>query len=62
VVQVPMPGNWANPQAPFELGINFRGLVIPDFGNYEFQIYADDIYLGRAVFALDRMELAGLAG
>ena len=55
VVQVPILGNWANPQAPFELAVNFRGLVVPDFGTYEFQLYASDVYLGRAVFSLEKM-------
>lgn len=55
VVQVPLTASWANPQAPLELGVNFRGLVVPEFGNYEFQLHANDIYLGRAVFSLENM-------
>jgi hypothetical protein len=61
VVQVPITGNWANPQGPFELGVNFRGLVIPQFGTYEFQIYANDVYLGRAVFTLENMPFPAAA-
>lgn len=61
VVQVPIQANWALPQAPFELGVNFRGLVIPEFGNYEFQLYANDIYLGRAVFSLENMQFSASA-
>ena len=57
VVQVPLQANWANAEGPFELGANFRGLVIPDFGGYEFQLYANDVYLGRAVFAFDRIDI-----
>ncbi len=56
VVEVPVPGNWTMPQAPLELGVNFRGLVIPAFGSYEFQVYANGIYLGRSVFSLDKIE------
>lgn len=56
IVQVPVPGNWAIPEGPFELGVNFRGLTIPEFGKYEFQLHANDVYLGRAVFSLENMQ------
>jgi hypothetical protein len=56
VVQVLLQATWANVEGPFELGANFRGLVIPQFGSYEFQIYGNDVYLGRAVFRLDKVE------
>lgn len=61
VVQVPIAANWALPEAPFELGVNFRGLVIPEFGKYEFQLHADDIYLGRVVFSLENLQIPPIA-
>ena len=56
VIKVPLQANWANAEGPFELAANFRGLVVPDFGSYEFQLYANEVYLGRAVFTLQKME------
>lgn len=32
---------------PWELAINMVGLVFPEPGKYEFQLYANDVYLSR---------------
>jgi hypothetical protein len=32
---------------PFELAFNMVGLVLPEPGKYEFQLYANDVYLSR---------------
>lgn len=57
LLEISTPGNWAVPEAPLEIGVNLLGIVIPEFGTYEFQLYADDIYLGRAVFRAAKLEL-----
>lgn len=54
VMEASFDANWAVPDQPLELGINLRGLSIPDFGQYEFQLFANDVYLGRAVFRVDK--------
>ena len=57
VMEANFDANWADPEKPLELGINLRGLPIPDFGQYEFQLFANDVYLGRAVFRMDKLQL-----
>ncbi len=32
---------------PWELALNMVGLVLPEPGKYEFQLYANEIYLSR---------------
>ena len=51
------PSHWTDPEAPMEFGINLRGTVVPAFGDYEFQLLANDIYLGRAVLSVRQLEL-----
>jgi len=36
-----------DPLSPAELAINMVGIIVPEAGKYEFQLYADDIYLHR---------------
>ncbi len=48
---------WTNPRAAFELGVNFRNLPIQEFGTYEFQLYANEVYIGRAVMNVTQMQL-----
>ncbi len=63
VMEINVGADWQKPEAPLEFGINMRGLVIPAFGDYEFQLFADDIYLGRAVFKVEQMQVPqGLPG
>ncbi len=62
VFEVPIAGEWTTAEAPFEMGINIRGMAIPAFGNYEFQLYSQDVYLGRAVFAVHNMQMPPVVG
>jgi len=57
IVDVSTPGNWIVPDAPLEFGVNFRGIPIVAFGDYEFQLFANEIYLGRAVFKVEKLQL-----
>ncbi len=36
-----------DPRAPSEFAINIIGMVLPEPGKYEFQLYANDTYLHR---------------
>jgi hypothetical protein len=57
LVDISAPGNWQVPEAPLEFGMNIRGLQIPAFGDYEFQLFANDVYLGRAVFKVEKIQM-----
>jgi hypothetical protein len=57
VLDISTPANWSRAEAPLEFGVNFRGVPIPAFGDYEFQLFANDIYVGRAVFKVEKMQL-----
>ena len=57
VIEIASQANWIAPNDPLELGINFAGLPISEFGVYEFQLYANDIYLGRAIIRANRLEV-----
>lgn len=57
ILEIAAPADWAVAEAPLEFVMNFRGVPVPVFGDYEFQLFADDIYLGRAVFKVDKLEL-----
>jgi hypothetical protein len=49
--------NWEKPGQPLEFAVNFRGLVFPDFGDYEFQLFADDVYLGRGMIHVESLAM-----
>jgi hypothetical protein len=57
VMEVSGNANWAEPESPLEFGMNMRGLLIMEFGDYEFQLFANDIYLGRAVFKVQKLQV-----
>jgi len=57
ILDISTPANWQIAEAPLEFGVNFRGVPIPAFGTYEFQLYANEVYLGRSVFRVDKLEL-----
>ncbi len=57
LLEISAQANWQLAEAPLEFGANLRGIPIQAFGNYEFQLFANDIYLGRAVFRVDKLEL-----
>jgi hypothetical protein len=55
--EISQMGDWVQPELPLEFGVNIRGLPINSFGDYEFQLFANDIYLGRTVFSVDKLTL-----
>ncbi len=57
VMEVKVTPQWANPNDPMELGFNFAGIPITEFGTYEFQLYANDIFLGRALLRAVKFQL-----
>lgn len=56
IMEVSANAGWNVPDAPLELGINLHGIPIPEFGTYEFQLFANDIYLGRALISARKLE------
>ena len=56
-MEIGIGGNWSNPDEPMELGVNFAGIPIVEFGTYEFQLYADDVFLGRALLKTNKLQL-----
>ncbi len=42
-----------------ELAINLLGLVIPEAGKYEFQLWANDVYLARITMEAKPVQLGG---
>ena len=63
VLQIEAKVNWTVAESPLELGMNFTGVVLNEFGTYEFQLFANDIYLGRAIMKASKFQVppAGLA-
>jgi hypothetical protein len=57
VMEISANANWIAPEDPMELGMNFRGIPIKEFGTYEFQLFANDAYLGRAVIKAQKLEV-----
>jgi hypothetical protein len=57
VMEVLADAKWTVAASPMELGMNFRGIGVKEFGTYEFQLFADDVYLGRAVVRAEKLEL-----
>lgn len=57
VMEMGVKAEWKNTDAPLELGLNFGGLPLPDFGTYEFQLFANDVYIGRAVVEAKKLQL-----
>lgn len=50
------PTNWSEPGS-LEFGMNVRGILVQEFVKYEFQLFANDIYVGRALLAVDKIDL-----
>lgn len=48
VIDLDLEADIPDPTNPTELGINILGIMIPEAGKYEFQLYGNDIYLHRA--------------
>lgn len=57
LLDITAPAKWERPEAPLEVAVNFRELLFPAFGDYEFQLFASDIYLGRAVLTVDKLTM-----
>lgn len=57
VMEIKMQLEWLKPGDPLELGMNFAGIPVNEFGTYEFQLYANDIFVGRALFRVDKLQL-----
>ena len=56
VMEIEVDARWTNPDEPMELGMNFNGIPLAEFGTYEFQLYANDAYLGRATLRAVKMQ------
>jgi hypothetical protein len=60
VMEIKANANWANPDGPMEFGFNFAGIPIVEFGIYEFQLSANDVYLGRALLRATKLQMPPL--
>jgi hypothetical protein len=60
IMEIRADAEWNVPDDPMELGFNFAGIPLGDFGTYEFQLYANDVYLGRAVLKAIKLQLPPL--
>lgn len=60
VVEIRVDAQWAKPDDPMELAFNFAGIPIAEFGTYEFQLYANDVFLGRALVRADKLQIPPL--
>jgi hypothetical protein len=60
VMEIKVTAQWIKPDDPMELGMNFAGIPIGEFGTYEFQLYANDVFLGRALVRADKLQLPPL--
>lgn len=47
--------DWKDPRSAMELALNFRGIPISEFGGYEFQLFANEVYVGRATMNVGRL-------
>ncbi len=57
VMEISTNANWNAPEMPLELGMNLLGIPLKEFGTYEFQLFANDIFLGRAVITAQKLEV-----
>jgi hypothetical protein len=48
--------HWATGDV-YNLLVNIKGLRFPSFGSYEFQIFVQNVYLGRAVLKIGELKL-----
>jgi hypothetical protein len=60
VMEIKAAAQWNNADVPMELGFNFAGIPIGKFGVYEFQLYANDVFLGRALLTAKELKLPPL--
>ena len=45
---------WPNRLEPIEFGVNFQQVPIEEEGMHEFQVFMDDVYVGRSPFAVKK--------
>ena len=57
VMEITADMQWNIPDEPMELGMNFTGIPISEFGIYEIQLYANKIFLGRALLRALELKL-----
>ena len=60
VMEIKAAAQWNKPEEPLELGMNFAGIPVSEFGTYEFQLYANDVFVGRALIRADKIQLPPL--
>ena len=53
---------WGNRLEPLEIGINFQQVPIEEEGTHEFQVFVDELYVGRAPFAVKKITPPNLTG
>lgn len=46
---------WPNRLEPIEFGVNFQQMPIEEEGIHEFQIFVNDVYVGRSPFAVKKI-------
>ena len=57
VMEIKATAQWNKPDEPMELGMNFAGIPLAEFGTYEFQLYANNVFVGRALVRADKLPL-----
>lgn len=60
VVEIKATAQWIDLDGPMEMAFNFQGIPLGAFGTYEFQLYANDIFLGRAILRAEKLQLPPL--
>ncbi|HSY31871.1 MAG TPA: hypothetical protein VLA42_07770 [Verrucomicrobiae bacterium] len=60
VMEIKATAQWSKPDEPLELGMNFAGIPLTEFGTYEFQLYANEVFVGRALIRADKLQLPPL--
>ncbi len=56
VMEIKVTTKWSDPDGPLDLGFNFAGIPIAEFGIYEFQLYANEVFLGRALLKAAKLQ------
>jgi hypothetical protein len=53
---------WASRLEPIEFAVNFQQIPIEEEGMHEFQIFMDDVYVGRSPFVVKLATLPNQTG
>jgi uncharacterized protein DUF6941 len=51
-----LQAQWQVAEDPLEVALNLQGVPITEFGTYEFQLYANDVFLGRTVIKVQKFQ------